>query len=564
MEPSKSNTAEAHQQAALRLPREIVATICDLVDNKTIKSLRLTCHFYLQTAVLRFGRVFISANPLNVEVFKAVASHETFRNQITEIIWDDATLSEGPRVPQNEVEAYYTEDEDDYDYDEQDDGEDEDGISWVGQVPKWYLKACKNNVFEFKSLKGEDVDRPDHLERAEQLASHMPMEESWAYYQTLLGQQRQVIASQAHVRALEDYICSFPALKRITITPAVHGRLFNPLFETPMIRAFPKGFNHPIPRGWPVTELAQLECPEWEDDGIDWQGFRAVTRALAQQKDEGRVTELRVDAGQLETGLNSHVFEQENETLHDFEAVLARPDFKHLHLDLMVDPHHRQADIFRAGLLKRSLSGAARGQGLAYLSFGTSVQIHGNGRCSNFYSPLGTIFDSISISRLQHFGLSRFYVRQDDLLSLLAALPQTLQTVDLCLIEFADGAGSYRTLLSQIRDTLGWGRRNPRPKLSISIDSLHSAQVRSVWIREELDEYLYADGRNPFGDDASAPGPNQIREGFGRMKDAFEPEYERPHVDIWTLAELGYLKQDDPPRPRPGQNPLAMRFNAMI
>jgi hypothetical protein len=34
-----------------------------------------------------------------------------------------------------------------------------------------------------------------------------------------------------------------PALKRVTITPSAHGHLFTPLYPTPIIRAFPKGFN---------------------------------------------------------------------------------------------------------------------------------------------------------------------------------------------------------------------------------------------------------------------------------------------------------------------------------
>lgn len=84
------------------------------------------------------------------------------------------------------------------------------------------------------------------------MSEQMPMEEAWEYYQGLLQQQRDVLDSKAHIDALEKHIGSFPALERITITAATHGRLYNPLYETPMIRAFPRGFNHYIPRGWPI------------------------------------------------------------------------------------------------------------------------------------------------------------------------------------------------------------------------------------------------------------------------------------------------------------------------
>jgi len=534
--------------AALRLLPEIVKKICDHVPNGTIKNLRLTCRFYSAMAALRLDRVFVSANPRNVEVFTAIATDALFSAEITEIIWDDALLYAGPPIPRGEIEAYYASDDDYGDEVNEDAVPDEDGIDWRGDVPGWFRRACRENIFDLKSLKGDDVDSLSHVARAQQVAEHMPMEEAWAYYQELLEQQREVLDSEAHVRALEEHIGSFPALRIITITPATHGRLFNPLYETPMIRAFPRGFNYRVPRGWPVTNLSEPEC----DDGSDWQGFRVVTRLLAEDKDSGRVTDLRIDVNALETGLNARVFERENRTLTNFETVLARPDFKHLHLDLMVDPFSRQADVFRSGLLKRAIGGAAGGQGLEYLSLRTNVELHGGFRRNEWYVPLSTIFPSTSFSRLRHFGLSRFYVKQDDLLALLASLPQTLRTVELSLLEFMDGEGSYQTLLWRIRDTLGWKDRNPRPTLSVSVDIHYYQPGRAIWVEDELSGFLYQGGSNPFGDDP--PSRNHIREGFGQEKDAFEPEHERPHMDLWTLADMGYIKKDNMgsrPVPRP-------------
>lgn len=86
-----------------------------------------------------------------------------------------------------------------------------------------------------------------------------------------------------------------------------------------------------------------------------------MTRLLAEGTDSGRVTDLCVDAHELEMGLNSRVFERENRTLHDFEAVLKRPNFTHLQLDLMVDPDSGQVDVLSSGLLRRALAG---GRGL--------------------------------------------------------------------------------------------------------------------------------------------------------------------------------------------------------
>lgn len=171
------------------------------------------------------------------------------------------------------------------------------------------------------------------------------MEEAWAYYQELLQQQRDVRDSQAHINALEKYVGSFPTLKRITITAATHEGLYNPLYETPMIRSFPRGFNYYLPLGYPPADRCQPECDEWDEDSNDWQGFRTVMRVLAEGRDCYRVMDLRIDDNEMGTmGLNSRVFEKENRTLDNFEAVLARPNFTHLQLDLIVDEHYRQAE----------------------------------------------------------------------------------------------------------------------------------------------------------------------------------------------------------------------------
>jgi hypothetical protein len=86
-------------------------------------------------------------------------------------------------------------------------------------------------------------------------------------------QQRDVLDSKAYIIALEKHIGSFLALQRIVITPAAHGWIYNPLYETPMIREFPRGFNHYIPRTWPLPDNTVPECNEWDEDGSDWQGF---------------------------------------------------------------------------------------------------------------------------------------------------------------------------------------------------------------------------------------------------------------------------------------------------
>lgn len=97
------------------------------------------------------------------------------------------------------------------------------------------------------------AQRPDHVARVEQFKVPLPLEQCWAYYRELVPQQTEVLALNADVQVLKRYGLSgrhFLELRRIIITPATHGFLFNPS-ETPIIRAFPYSFNYPIPRIWP-------------------------------------------------------------------------------------------------------------------------------------------------------------------------------------------------------------------------------------------------------------------------------------------------------------------------
>ncbi len=40
--------------------------------------------------------MFLSANPHNIEIFRAIAEREVIRSQIVEITWDDVCLKDEP------------------------------------------------------------------------------------------------------------------------------------------------------------------------------------------------------------------------------------------------------------------------------------------------------------------------------------------------------------------------------------------------------------------------------------------------------------------------------------
>ncbi|QKX60993.1 uncharacterized protein TRUGW13939_08139 [Talaromyces rugulosus] len=78
----------------LLLPLELLTYIFDILPNRDLKSARLTCRGLGNAIRLRIDRVFISANPRNVEVARAIADDENYRRGVVEVIWDDSLLQD--------------------------------------------------------------------------------------------------------------------------------------------------------------------------------------------------------------------------------------------------------------------------------------------------------------------------------------------------------------------------------------------------------------------------------------------------------------------------------------
>lgn len=213
-----------------KLPAEVLLLITNELSNRGFKNLRLTSRFF-STVSLRIRRVFLSPNPRNIDVFLAIANHDTYRSRVVEIIYDDA------RLPRSAAEAGSASDPGYYHGWDLPTAE-EDNLTW-------FAKCREENIFTLNGRRGQDVARPDHTARLRQCDAEMPLIESWAYYQQLVRQQDEILQSGADIAALAYALSRFPSLRRVTITPAAHGFLFNPLYATPMIREFPVGFNYP-------------------------------------------------------------------------------------------------------------------------------------------------------------------------------------------------------------------------------------------------------------------------------------------------------------------------------
>jgi hypothetical protein len=516
----------------LRLPVELLVFISSLLPNRDIKSLRLTCRRLFSCASLRLTRVFLSANPRDVEVFRTIADHETYRRQIVEIIWDDARLvshqCEGQDYdnyygPRGGEPRYYTFAE--------------------GDCPRWFWKACEENMTELQHLRREDVDRPDHLARDQLVAERLSLKDSWRHYMDLWWQQVEVLNSGADLDAFRYGLKRLPLLQRVTITPFAHGRLFTALYETPMIRALPRGFNYLIPRSWPVHNSGYRppfsrqwnQLQDFEKD--QWRGFRLATRELAQMRGH-TVKELVLDVHYLYSGIDCTIFAEPCAEYNDLVAVLRRPGFRRLDLSMLVgrQGYEQEWNAFRSGYLRLALSQAPD---LEHISLATDEDEpcpQGDDPDAHFV-PLQAIFPIDKWSRLQHFGLSKVIVRQDDLLPFLMALPATVRSVELSGLLFIQG--NYPDLLTEMRDTLDWKSRktNERPRVLVGTPTRYVSD-QTIWVEEEVNDFLYSDGPNPFG-----PNSRRLpRRGMGVIKDAFNPFHERPNLTLSGLADAGYIK----------------------
>jgi hypothetical protein len=507
-----------------RLPAELCAYIVSYLPNRDRKSLRLTSRTLRDRTPLRIDRVFLSANARNVDVFRAIADHETLCQGVTEIIWDDACLAESIR--------HY----DDESYSEI------KGLTDYEECPAWFARACNENL---EQLIHRTTDIPHYTHSIKQMEAQLPLEVSYAYYKGLLMQQQSVLETQADVAALRYGITHFPALKRVTITPVAHGFLYLPLYQTPMIRDFPYGFNYPIPRAWPTVEpgCSPYRAPLWNSNDAEkgrWRGFRIILQALAEQKHQ--ISEFVMETKGLCTGLNCHVFDEPYEEYQQLVTLLQKPDFSRLDLALLMSAQQDDGwPSLRSGHLKRALSEARNIQHLSVCTdLGADQEFDISDDGSNEIS-LRTVFPIERWQKLRHFGLLGFPVRQDDLISLLAAMPISLQSIELSFLAFY-GNGNYRDLLCDMRDKLNWRSRpaNERPKVVIRGENMaHPTIGRAVWIENEISDFLYTDGPNPF----SCQGyGNEIQMGFGVRRDEFDPAFERPYIDDGELERLGYIK----------------------
>lgn len=536
------------------------------LPNRDIKNLRLVSRDFLNRFRLRLDRVFLSANTLNIEVFRSIAGHETFRHRVVEIIWDDARL----QIPGDPVSLWMNS---------------PNYIAlreeWLNHAPDWYDIICGYNCSEMYHRGGchDGAPLPADKLREQQALAELNNDESWKYYHRLLQQQKEAIRSEADIQALAYGLERFPALRRVTMTNDAHRFLLAPKYETPMIRSFPYGFNYPIPNGWPARGKPSHSDPEREN---------AVERLRIGQPPQSRwpkilqqlatldhhVTELSIQSNERDAAFKPSLYRNQGEKdpqatelllelfgerlavdidkPQDFVTMLCRPGFRRVDMFFRVyidarfpqEPHEalKQESIRR----RRLRSALLQATDLEHFDIRFQVD-----ECKEVSSLRAKHLLSLRYMlpydrwpKLQHFGLEMAVVAHDELVSIFQELPQTLRSIRLSHLRFAseyeDEAfetldhltqrPAWGLLLRRIREDLDWRTRpvNRQPHISVHVPFLISHDIptsRYVCLDEEANDFVYGDGANPFDDFETEVGENrQVQPGV--FRDALEPDFE--------------------------------------
>ncbi|CEF71820.1 hypothetical protein SNK03_000021 [Fusarium graminearum] len=407
---------------------------------------------------------------------------------------------------------------------------------WIPVVLKFACLMIDGALPGWRKRLGQFIEITQRKE-TQQDGNDVVMETLLPFNPTAGGQRDE---REWHEQAFRHAVQRFPQLTNVTVTPAAHGFLFMPLFQTPMIRALPFGFVYPVIRTWPSDEAlgygSPENCPEgWgnDDERKQWRGFCTVTNVLVDYADSLQISELVVDNHTLPTGIDYTLFDKPNAEYDSLCKIVARPDFRRIVLSLTTgcraDFDAEDWNIYRNGRISCLL---AKAIGLE------EVVLKSDYGLNSWSCPIQdsiSLFDLFPIEDLsrrhpKHFGLSGMQVAQDDLISFLGKLPPTLKSVNLSFLSLAEGHGNHADMLANIRDKLSWRNRpaSQRIKVSISMKLNQYHKGRYVCLDKEVQEYLYGDGPPPFiaqeGRAASL-----FSYGTGIVHDEFDPSFVVPY-----------------------------------
>lgn len=263
------------------------------------------------------------------------------------------------------------------------------------------------------------------------------------------------------------------------------------------------------------------------------------------------IPEFIIDCKRLRTGINCRIFDSDGQTNNpeycNLRTIVQQPGFKRLELALYVTEQNEAGWVSFLGpagidaemgenSLFRLLSAA---KDLEHFSLSTNLNptslqhlehLGESGTSDEHYAPLYKFLPYNEWSNLRHFGLSRFLINVVDLTVTLSNLPKTVRSIELSFLMFTTSTcGSDQILVSTgYSDVLSFmkDRRNLLPleercRIIIRVDAQQPPE--EIDVSREAYSYVYEHGPNPFA-------YSTVLEGMGILKNALDPDYERPNV----------------------------------
>ncbi|KAJ5561146.1 hypothetical protein N7535_009343 [Penicillium sp. DV-2018c] len=471
--------------------------------------------------------VLLSANHLDIQVLRKIASQEKFRHQVTEIIWDE-TLLYG--VQPQTAKTYIEGDEllpGEGENTELHESDDESG------VPKWFKSFSKRIIQVMESSECRDESQAANLERIEQRFNQLSLGKRWQLYLRLFRQQKDVLDDQSDLEAFAFGVKQFTSLKRVTITPARHGWFTLPIYPTSLTHAFPKGFRcSPNDALKPVTA-----CDRYPGlvDRNRW--FRTAIRVLADEPNSVSELVMTFDFDSYSytsQGINCAIFNEDSAEYNDFVTMLQKPGFRRLDLTLYIGGECEE-DIKASyqPLLKgrlRQVLGEAKD--IEEFTLNTAF-LHTLEPPPQI--PLQSIVPLEHWSKLRHFGLCGFALPQEDCVSFLQTVPKSVRTIKLGILMFTCNDGCFPGLLDVIKGMISrgelWGDRDrtSHPKITVGMAALARFLRESLWLEKEVEDVVYGGAANLLED---YPPSAEDLDAIGVLKDAWEPDFEHPYVCI--------------------------------
>ncbi|KAM5479277.1 hypothetical protein MaudMau93_007916 [Microsporum audouinii] len=192
-------------------------------------------------------------------------------------------------------------------------------------------------------------------------------------------------------------------------------------------------------------------------------------------------------------GTNYRIFNRPCRELSNFTTMLEQPGFKCLDLALFVGGKDDSVwTPFKDSHYHSALSKCAD---LEHFLFRTDRGIYATEDLSmEHFTSLLSPFPVYNWSKLRHFALSSFPVVQSDILDLLDTTPATLRTVELSQLLFIKNRENYNSLLTGMRDTLGWKDRAVENWPQVRKPSA----MLNAYMEQAVSNHLYGDGENPM------------------------------------------------------------------